>query len=243
MRSSELVFFHGGFLFDRCIFLCCTISGFPLCKRDMPDIKFLLILIGAGCLSVLIMAFIRDDGKRRVGGRVVGPLGFGLGILECVDVLGDYLAFEMVTLHLVLQCEDNEVMNPTTRHLEVDEKLPHGNQGVVGLGPIDFADPRVFDSAEDEFTRFMLCGFISGEVEDAVLVNGSLTCSHRRFIVVPDRRIMGDRFWGAGEHGGVIFCVRCRVLNDPDEVMDAFFLVIRNDKEDSGEYLMKFCNM
>ena len=54
---------------------------------------------------------------------------------------------------------------------------------------------------------------------------------------------MGGRFWGAGEHGGVILCVRCLVLNDPDEVMDAFFLVIRNDEEYSGEYLMKFCNM
>ena len=82
--------------------------------------------------------FCHDDDKLCIGDGVVGPLVFLLGILELVDVIADSLAFEMVTLHLVLQCEDNEVMNSTTRQLEVDEKLPHGNQGVVGLGPIDF---------------------------------------------------------------------------------------------------------
>ena len=78
------------------------------------------------------------------------------------------------------------------------EEFPHVNQGVVGLGTLDFADPHVFDNSEDEFPRFAFLGFISGEVVDTGLVDGLLTCSRRCLFFGPDGRIVYGRFSGAG---------------------------------------------
>ena len=44
----------------------------------------------------------------------------------------------------------------------------------------------------------------------------------------------------AGECGGVIRRVRCRVLNESDEVMDGVLLIIRKNKEDLVKYLTDF---
>ena len=70
-------------------------------------------------------------------------------------------------------------MNPTTHLLVVDYNFPRSNQCVVGLGPLEFVDPSVFNNAEDEFTRFEFRSFISGEVEDAGLVKRFLPRSYR----------------------------------------------------------------
>ena len=123
MRSSELVLSTGGFLFDCCLFCCCTISGITLFPRALPNIKLLITIVGTGELICDEYSFCRDDGKRRISDGVVGPLGFGLGILVFVDVLGDYLAFKMVTLNIVLQCEDIMGMKSTTRRLELGDKF------------------------------------------------------------------------------------------------------------------------
>ena len=80
--------------------------------------------------------------------------------------------------------------------LEVGEKLSHNNQGVVGLGPLDFVDPNVYNSAEDEFPRFAFHSFISDEVADVGLVDGLIPCSHKSLFVFPDGRIVHGRFWG-----------------------------------------------
>ena len=115
-----------------------------------------------------------DDDKSCIYDRVVGPLGFGLGVLNFADVLGHSLTFEMVTLNLVIQREYIKVTKSTTSRSQVVEKFPRGNQGVVGLGLFEFTDLHVFDNAEDEFPCFDLHGFISGEVLDAGLVDGLL---------------------------------------------------------------------
>ena len=50
-------------------------------------------------------------------------------------------------------------INITTCQLEVGDKFLFGDQGVVGLGPLELADPRVFYNAEDEFLHFAFRGF------------------------------------------------------------------------------------
>ena len=206
----------------------------------LPDTKFFQILVGTGELLSYEHIVGYDDDERRVGDGVVGPLGLCLWIFKCVDVLGDSLVFEMLTLHLVLQCEETKGMNPTTRHLEVGHKLPRGNQGVVGLGALELADPHVFDNDEDEFTRFAFYGFISGEVADACLVNGSLPCLRRWLFVIPDGRIIDGRFFLAGEYSSVIRRVRHQVLNYSEEVMDGILLVVGNEEEYLGKHLTEF---
>ena len=99
-------------------------------------------------------------------------------------------------------------MNSTTRCLEVDEKFPRGNQSVVGIGPLEFADPHAFNNFDETFTRFVFRRFISGEVEDAGLFYGLLPLLHRWF-VFPDGRIADSRFWREGECVGVICYVNC----------------------------------
>ena len=51
------------------------------------------------------------------------------------------------------------------------------------------------------------------------------------------------RFYVAGECVGVILRVCCRVLNDPNEVMDTVLLVVRNEEEDLGKDLTEFREM
>ena len=97
MRSSKLIFSPGGFIFDRCLFFCYMISGFPLCPHALPDIEFLPIFVCAGELLRAEHGVFCCDEKCRVGDAVVGPLSFGLGILEFVDVLEDSLSFEVAT--------------------------------------------------------------------------------------------------------------------------------------------------
>ena len=46
-----------------------------------------------------------------------------------------------------------------------------------------------------------------------------------------------------GENCGVICRVHRRVLNESDEVIDDVLLVVRNDREDLGDYLTEFRNM
>ena len=127
-----------------------------------------------------------EYGVHHVGNGVVGPIGFGLEILKFVDVLGDTLAVKMLSLQLVLQCEDIYGMKSTTRCLKVAKKLPHANQGIEVLGLIESAEPSFFDKSEDEFTRFVFRGFISGEVADTGLVDGLLPHSHQCLYVFPD---------------------------------------------------------
>ena len=78
------------------------------------------------------------------------------------------------------------------------EKLPCGNQGVVGLTLLDFTDPRVFENPEEEFTYFEFYGLISGEVEDAGVVNDFLPQYQRCILVVLDGHIVDGRFLGHG---------------------------------------------
>ena len=184
-----------------------------------------------------------NDDEHHIYDGVVGPLGFGLEILKYVDELGYSLVLEMLMLHIILQCEDVEGMNPTTIQLEVDEKFYCDNQGVVGLVPLDFADPRVFNNAEDEFNRFAFRAFISCEVADAGLVNGVLPRSHWFLFVFPNGRIGDGGFLGEGERGGVIRHVGHQILNESDKLMDGVLLVVRNDEEDLGKYLMEFIKM
>ena len=160
-----------------------------------------------------------DDYEHHIGDGVVGPLVFGLGVLECVNVLGDFLVFEMVTLHLFLQCEDIKGVKPTTRRLEVSKKFPRDDQGVVGLGTLEFLYPHACDNTEEEFTPFAFHSFISGEVADAGILNDFLPCFHRCLLIYPDGHIVYGSFLGAGVSGGVIFRVRFRVFNDSNEVM------------------------
>ena len=56
-------------------------------------------------------------------------------------------------------------MKSPTRQLQVEEQLPFSEQDAVRLGPLEFADPCVFDNAEDEFPCFALCGFVRGAGE------------------------------------------------------------------------------
>ena len=63
-------------------------------------------------------------------------------------------------------------MKSPTRQLQVEEQLPFSEQDAVLLGPLEFADPCVFDNAEDEFPCFAFCGFVRGEVAEAGLVDG-----------------------------------------------------------------------
>ena len=113
-------------------------------------------------------------------------------------MLEDSIYFVMVTLHLVLQCKDIEEMKSTTSLLEVGETLPCSYQYVVGLVPLDFVDPIVFDNSEDDFICFAFHGFISGEVSNAGLVDGLLPWSHRCLFVVPDGCIIDGRISGGG---------------------------------------------
>ena len=71
----------------------------------MPVIEFPPLLIGAGGFLCAEHGVGRYDEKHCDADGVFGPLGFGLGVLECVDVLGNYLTLDMVMLHLILQCE------------------------------------------------------------------------------------------------------------------------------------------
>ena len=134
-------------------------------------------------------------------------------------------------------------MKSTTRRLEMGEKFSYGNQGVVGFGPLEFVDPRVFNNSEEKFTHFVFRRFISGEVADAGLVDDLLPFSHRWLFVVPYGRIVDGMFWRMGKRVSEIWRVRCWVLNEPDEVMDSVFLVISNDEEDLLNYLMEFRKM
>lgn len=90
----------------------------------LPGIELLPIIFGAGELLCYENGVGCNDDKICGGDGVVGMIRFGLGVLKCVDVLGDSLAFKMVTLHIVSQCEDIEGMKTNTHNLEVDEKLP-----------------------------------------------------------------------------------------------------------------------
>ena len=149
MRSSKLVFFSSSFSFDIFFYSCYTISGFPRCPCVLPDIEFLPNPIFVGKLLNSDHVFGRHDVWYHSSDGVVGSLVFLLGIPELVDAIRDYLEFDMVTLHLVLQCEDIEGMFPITRCLELNEKLPLSNYGAVGIVPLDFAEPYVFNNDED----------------------------------------------------------------------------------------------
>ena len=90
------------YFFNCRLFGCYRISGFPLFPRALPNIDFTPILIGAVEMLHAENGLGCDGDECCFGDGVVGPLGFGLGIFKCFGVLGDYLAFEMVTLHIFL---------------------------------------------------------------------------------------------------------------------------------------------
>ena len=235
MRSSELVFTPSSFIFDSCLFGCCTISGFTFYPCDLPNIKFFPIIVGLGEFLCENHGVVSNDDEYFTSDGVVGLLGFGLGTLECVDVLGYSLVLEMAMLHLFFQCEDIEGMKTTTRRLEVGENLLRVNQDVVGIVPLELVDPHVFNNNDDKFTRFVFRGFISGEVADAGLVNGLLPRLHRCLFVVPCGRIVDGIFFGLGKRGGVILCVGHWILNKSNAVMDGVLIIVRNVNEDLGK--------
>ena len=112
MRISELVFPPSGFICDHLLFGCCTISGLPLCPCALPDIKLLPILFVAGELLLYEHGIGSNDDERHISYGVVGPLSFGLSVLECVDVLVDSLAFEMVTVNLFFSVRKSRASIP-----------------------------------------------------------------------------------------------------------------------------------
>ena len=61
-------------------------------------------------------------------------------------------------------------MESPTSCLEVGNQLPQGGEGVVCLDPLEFADPHVFNNADDEFPYFAFRGFICCVIADSGLV-------------------------------------------------------------------------
>ena len=111
------------------------------------------------------------------------------------------------------------------------------------LGPLDFLDPRVFDHTKDEIPRFVLHGFICSLIADPNLVDCPFPGTDWCLLVVLNGHIVNFGIPWTAERGGVICCVCCRVLYNPDEVVYTVLLVVRDDEEDFKKNLKEFCKV
>ena len=111
------------------------------------------------------------------------------------------------------------------------------------LVPHDFLDPRVFDHTKDEIPRFVLHGFIFSLIADPNLVDCPFPGTDWCLLVVLNGHIVNFGIPWTAERGGVICCVCCRVLYNPDEVVYTVLLVVRDDEEDFKKNLKEFCKV
>ena len=218
--QSQIDIFRWRLSFLSLPFCCHTIGGFPPCTRALGDVEILPILIGTGELLGFKYAVYQDDDKRRVHGGVVCAFRFGFGVFDVVYVLGNALTIEMLSLYLVLECEDIEGMEYSECCLEVGKYFPRDDKGIVCLGLFDFADPHVFDSDKNKFTRLLFCGFVVRIIAEAEFLYCLLSRSYRCLHIAPNENIVYFRLSGAGKRGSVILRVSRCVLDYPDKVVD-----------------------
>ena len=83
-------------------------------------------------------------------------------------------------------------MDTPTRLLDMGKQLPRRDEGMLSLGLIDFADPRVFDHADDELSCFALCGFIRSAIAEPGLVDRLSPSADRCLIIFLDGSIVND---------------------------------------------------
>ena len=81
-------------------------------------------------------------------------------------------------------------MKSPARGLQVGENFSRDEKGLVRLGPLEFADPGLFDNSEDEFPRFAFRGFVRGEIAEASLVDYLLLCLYQCLLLVFDGHII-----------------------------------------------------
>ena len=122
-------------------------------------------------------------------------------------------------------------MESSTRCLDVGNNLSCSDEGVIHLGPLEISDPRIFYHAEDKFISLALRGFKGHVVAALGLVYRPLSGVDRCLFIVLDRHVVNNGIAWSGERGGVVHCVGCRALYDPDEVMNPILLVLRGEKE------------
>ena len=60
-----------------------------------------------------------EEKERFVSDRAAGSPRLRLGVLEHIDILGDALNFEVIALHLIMQCHKVEAVTTCASCLEV----------------------------------------------------------------------------------------------------------------------------
>ena len=78
-----------------------------------------------------------------------------LCILKHINIIGDTLYFEVISLHLIMQQQEVEGMSTCAPHLEVGEKRLWCDVGVKILHVPEFPHPRILDDGEDELSSLL----------------------------------------------------------------------------------------
>ena len=155
-----------------------------------------------------------------------------LCILEHINILGYFLYFVVIALHLIMQCQEVEGMATCVTQLEMGEQRLWRDVSVKSLCVLEFLHPRVFDDGKDELRslspRRIVCAAIGSL--------GFVCCFHAhtdngRGIVI-DRSVVSANSCGFDEFRAVMRCVRCHRPNEANEVVCVSHFFVQDLEED-----------
>ena len=153
---------------------------------------------------------------------------FLLCILEHINILGDPLYFEVISLHFIIQRQEVERMATCAPRLEVDEQSLWYNASVKSLRVSEFLHSCVFDGGEDELCSFLPRRLVGAAVGSPVFVRYLRERTDNGRGIVIDRHVVSANSCGFDEFRAVARCVLCHRPNEANEIVCASSFVVRD---------------